>query len=392
MSNTVLDTNDRKYCSIWKYTENFPLKIARQFKNINNYDYTFIKQIGPWSGYITADFMLNGEVYNKPFIYYNVVSPTSCYIMDIDNPSNKEFVEDINEDERFDYWQDFAPYSTLNFTFNHNFFKLGEYYYLTKNSTICMLTDFTPTELTFEDLAEHKLHRVGIDYFAPDLPYGRYANHIRYSRYNEERIYDAYTAIFVECLNRIIKLTPINIIESKPFIDDNTLREKSIYLYDNKLCTIHFLDIENSILNLTDVHDRDNLIDVPFDKLEDLKMVLRLQNGECQTTNLPETIELQELDYFKHTRECDKIFIIYKTDDGKISSDTISSFFSDTRELIVSGIERKIKSSQLVQSFAPDYIELKDIKGNISQQKFIFNSLYYDYFVPTEIENMKNDD
>ncbi len=382
--NDIIDTNDRKYCSIWKYTENFPLIITRQFKNINNYDYTFIKRIGPWSGYIAEGFMLNGEIYNKPFVYYNVVSPISCYIMDIDNPNNKEFVEDINEDERFDSWEDFSPYSTLDFTFNHNFFKLNEHYYLTIGSTICMLTNFTPTELTFEDLTEHKLHRVGIDYFAPDLPYSRYTNCIRHIEYNAERTYDAYTAIFVRCLNRIIKLTPINIIESKPLIDDNIMREKSIYLYDNKLCTIHSLNIENSILTLMTIHDRNNLIDVPFDKLEDLKMVLRLQNSECQTTNLTDVIKLQELNYFKHTR--DKIFILFKLDTNKIYTGIISSFYTDTRELTVPDIERKIKPSQLVQGFSPNYIELKDIRGNVSQQKFIFDTLHYDYYIPTEIE------
>ena len=152
-----------------------------------------------------------------------------------------------------------------------------------------------------------------------------------------------------------------------------------------------FNDIEKSILNLMTVHDENNIISVPFDKLKDLKLVLRLQDSECQTTNLPEAIELQELDYFKHSK--DKIFIMYKVNDNKISSSTISSFYFDTRELTVSDtdIERKIKPSQLVQSFTANYIKSSDIKGRIVQQEFIFNKLLDDYYISTDVEDTKND-
>ena len=375
MMNNIENIENIELLDIWEYTNDFPIKITRQFNNVNNYNYSFLRQLGVHSCEINPEFQLNGNKYNEPYIWFNVTSPISCYIINTENPDDKEFVENINKDDRFDRWEDFVPFASLNVTFNNNFFKEDNFYFLNNSDTaICKLIKYSPTELTFIDLTTNKTHNITLNYFAPKHSWEESVRCISYRDVPYER-YNRYSQILLGILNRIQKANITNILQSKFMPNDDTIQEKVIYQYNNDLCYISKMDIEDSLLYLTTI-PTETTIKLSFNELDKLKMVARITDNNCQTNDLTKNINLQKLDYFEY-KGTNMLAVIYQDSNDMCKMD-ICHGIQPTRTLRFNDFDdTTIKPQQLINSYSVQPITY--MIGKISQQGFIYDYLFYNY-------------
>lgn len=296
---------------IWGIASEWPITVHRQFVpqgTTNEYHYTFLYN---YTGIISKN------QYKEHYIWIEVVGPTSCNLIDMNNPEIREHIPDIEKDDRFLMWADFKPFSWVTIEFSPEFLIEGNHYYI--DGTLYRLEKFTSTQLTL--------------YREPDGIIVNYelSNMIKSDRsYSEELralprwVYDggakanqSTNHILWNVLNRINKTTESLPIVYKQIPNPECLTIPTVYSYKNKFCYITNINFEDRVLYLHTIPNSETIF-IPWKELGELEPRVSY-NSETNICDLiPKVVKLCKKKVFLSFRN-PHVFI-YTNKDGEFES------------------------------------------------------------------------
>lgn len=261
---------------IWNLIDNWPIKVDRVFDDLG-YPYTFLYKEGYWIKPPLLPVPDDLKECRERGIWVIVTGPKSCKLADVVHPEIQDVVEDICKDERFLDWELFKPFAKVTVEFNPTFFEEGSCYFL--EASLYTLKKFTTDKLSFVSIINGNTLDITIpDLFNIKKPFSSRMYSIEQT-FRSDDVYIRQNAVIYEKLNNVKRATLCESITTKSLVPENYINTPSVYLYKGKLCFPIEVGVEDCVLTLCTIPDRD-FITVPNNKLKYLKLVCTYENKE----------------------------------------------------------------------------------------------------------------